>query len=242
MEEREVLSFFNEDGTMKNKDEVLKQIGEIYDNVKAEEDNSNEGDFFCHITDPECAINVEHVLETFNFTDRIIYLADEIGEQTGTQFMETIRFFNRVDEIDGIAPEERQPIKIVIDTPGGDLCSTLSIIDAIKLSKTPIWTITTGRGYSGGFFIGICGHKRFGFPNSTYLFHQGACSWSSDAHKFQQQAKFYERTLDTLRDITLKNTSIKEADYEKYKNGDWWLTAEDALAVGVIDEIAKDLI
>ena len=242
MEEQEVLSFFNEDGTMKNKDEVLKQIGEIYDNVKAEEDNSNEGKFFCHITDPECAINVEHVLETFDFTDRIIYLADEIGEQTGTQFMETIRFFNRVDEIDGIAPEERQPIKIVIDTPGGDLCSTLSIIDVIKLSKTPIWTITTGRGYSGGFFIGICGHKRFGFPNSTYLFHQGACSWSSDAHKFQQQAKFYERTLDTLRDITLKNTSIKEADYEKYKNGDWWLTAEDALAVGVIDEIAKDLI
>ena len=241
MEEQEVLSFFNEDGTMKNKDEVLKQIGEIYDNVKAEE-KLNEGNFFCHITDPECAINVEHVLETFNFTDRIIYLADEIGEQTGTQFMETIRFFNRVDEIDGIAPEERQPIKIVIDTPGGDLCSTLSIIDAIKLSKTPIWTITTGRGYSGGFFIGICGHKRFGFPNSTYLFHQGACSWSSDAHKFQQQAKFYERTLDTLRDITLKNTSIKEADYEKYKNGDWWLTAEDALAVGVIDEIAKDLI
>lgn len=242
MEEQEILSFFNKDGTMKNKDEVVQQIEDIYDTIKEEEDLNKENSYFSKITNPETSIDTASSLETFDFMNRTLFLTEEITAETGPQFFEAIRFFNKCDEIDRIPVEERNPIKIIIDTPGGDLCATLSIIDSIKLSKTPVWTITTGCGYSGGFFIGICGHKRFGFPNSSYLFHQGACSWASDAHKFQQQAKFYEKTLDTLKEITLKNTEITDSDYEKYKSGDWWLTAREAMNKGIIDEISTELI
>ena len=52
----------------------------------------------------------------------------------------------------------------------------------------------------------------------------------------------YSDYFDIMYGSNKAFTSIIDEIYEKYKNGDWWLTAEDALAVGVIDEIAKDLI
>lgn len=153
MEEQEILSFFNKDGTIKNKDEIVQQVEDIYDAIKEEEDLNKENSYFSKITNPETSIDTASSLETFDFMNRTLFLTEEITAETGPQFFEAIRFFNKCDEIDRIPVEERDPIKIIIDTPGGDLCATLSIIDSIKLSKTPVWTITTGCGYSGGFLL-----------------------------------------------------------------------------------------
>ena len=143
---------------------------------------------------------------------------------------------------DNIPIEEREPIKIYIDSPGGDLDATFSIIDAIALSKTPVWTVTIGRGCSGAFFIGIAGHKRFGFPHSTYLFHEGCAENGGDAHKFIQGVKFYETRLEMLKEHTLKHTKITEEKYKKHKKDDLWMTAEDAIKYGVIDEILTEIL
>ena len=56
-----------------------------------------------------------------------------------------IRFFNTQDEQNNIPAEERKPIKIYIDSIGGDIMGTLTIIDAIRQSETPVITINTGQ-------------------------------------------------------------------------------------------------
>ena len=110
------------------------------------------------------------------------------------------------------------------------------------MSKTPVWTITIGRGYSGAFFIGSAGHKRYGYPHSSYLFHEGCAQDGGDAHKFLQGVKFYEKQLSMLRKITLKQTGLTGDDYKKHRKDDLWMTAEEALKYGVIDEIIEELV
>ena len=166
----------------------------------------------------------------------------EIDGNVGDAIDSYIRFFNRQDEQDGIPIEERVPIKIYIDSPGGDLIATFTMINSIRMSKTPVWTINIGAAYSGGFFTFIAGHKRFAYPLASFLFHEGSTGTSGDAGKFRNFADFYKKELDNLKKVVLEYTDITEEDYEKHINDDWWFTAEEALKYGICDEITKELI
>lgn len=153
-----------------------------------------------------------------------------------------IRFFNKQDEQNNIPIEKRKPIKIYIDSIGGDIMGTLTIIDSIKQSKTPVWTINTGQAYSGGFFCFIAGHKRISYPNASFLFHEGSTGTFADANKFNNWADFYKKILKRLRNITLEFTNINEEEYNEHQKDDWWFFAEEALEKGICDEISTELI
>ena len=143
----------------------------------------------------------------------------------------------------GIPVEERQPIKVYIDSNGGCLDDTLTMIDAISMSKTPVWTICVGNAYSGGFFTFIAGHKRIAYPMSSFMFHEGSTnSGTVDAGKFRNYADFYSRQMELLKKVTLKYTKISEEDYEHHRKDDWWFFAEEGIQYGFVDEIAKELI
>lgn len=246
--EQETISILNEDGSLKSKEQFLEDITKLYEKAEKEykdlenanKDNENTS-YFDLITDPEIQIDVEQTLETFEFVERTIYLTNEIKTEHANSIFEVIRFWNKVDEEDDIPIEERDPIKIYINTPGGDIDAVFSIISAIKASKTPVHTITIGTGYSGGFFIGICGHKRYGLAHTSYLFHEGAAMDGGDAHKFLQRMEFYKLQLARLKQITLDNTKISNDEYEAHRKDDWFMDPHDAIKYGVIDEIIETI-
>lgn len=153
-----------------------------------------------------------------------------------------IRFFNTQDKQNNTPIEERKPIKIFIDSVGGDIMGTLTIIDSIRQSDTPVITINTGQAYSGGFFCFIAGHKRICYPNASFLFHEGSTGTFADANKFNNWADFYKKILRRLRAITLEFTNITEEEYNEHQKDDWWFFAEEALEKGICDEISKELI
>lgn len=153
-----------------------------------------------------------------------------------------IRFFNTQDKQNNTPIEERKPIKIFIDSVGGDIMGTLTIIDSIRQSETPVITINTGQAYSGGFFCFIAGHKRICYPNASFLFHEGSTGTFADANKFNNWADFYKKILRRLRAITLDFTNITEEEYNEHQKDDWWFFAEEALEKGICDEISKELI
>lgn len=186
-------------------------------------------------------IDFEKILDYSNSLDRQLYIGD-ITEGVGVAVDTVIRFWNKYDEDHNIQPADRKPIKIYIDSPGGSLTDTLTVIDAIKLSKTPVYTICVGCAYSGGFFIFISGHKRYCYPNSTFLYHEGSTANGGDAGKFRNFAEFYDKQLEVLKQITISNTNIDEELYEKHRRDDWWMLASEALNLGVCDEILKELI
>lgn len=236
------LNFMDENGKMLPYEEVEKNLKKIYDAV-SEESGCNCGiGVLESFIRPETQIEADKALETFSFLNRALYLTSEITHEHAIAFSDAILFWNEMDNMEEIPTEEREPIKIYINTPGGDLDATFSIIDSITLSKTPVWTITVGSGDSGGFFVGIAGHKRIGYPHSSYLFHEGSCQNGADAHKFLQNAKFYEKRLSLLKSVVLKHTKLTADEYKKHRKDDLWLTAQDALKYGIIDEIATELI
>ena len=105
---------------------------------------------------------------------REIYLS-AIVDGIGSYVDSCIRYWNTMDEDRQIPVECREPIKIYIDSPGGYLTDTFTMIDAIKLSKTPVWTICTGTAYSGGFFTFIAGHKRIAYPTASFAISRSLC-------------------------------------------------------------------
>lgn len=186
-------------------------------------------------------ITFEDLINLDGSLHREIYLYD-IAPGIGSSIDGQIRFWNQYDENKNTPIEERKPIKIYIDSCGGSLSDTLTIIDSIKMSKTPIWTICVGTAYSGGFFTFITGHKRIAYPHASFLFHEGSTSTGGTSGQFENYTAFYKRQLDQLREIVLKHTNITEEEYIKIRRDDVWYDTEDGLQKGFIDEIAEALI
>ena len=132
-----------------------------------------------------------------------------------------------------------KPIKIHIDSFGGNVYQCFGLLSIMENSMTPIHTIVTGCAMSCGFLILICGHKRFGFPLSTTLYHQVSCDSVGTIKKMEDKLVEERRLQDKMEEITLKKTKItKEKLEEIYKTQkDWYLSAEESKELGVIDEI-----
>ena len=189
----------------------------------------------------EDAKSFEDILNLDNSLDRHLYVTD-IESGIGSTIDSMIRFWNRRDEEEGLNIEERKPIKIYIDSCGGSLTDAFTIIDSIRMSKTPVITIATGCAYSAGFFIFISGHKRIAYPHASFLYHEGSATNGGTAGQFRNFADFYDIQLTQLKQIVLDYTDIDEDEYNKHKKDDWWMTAEDAINYGMADKIAEEFI
>lgn len=194
------------------------------------------------------SINVKKDIKTFEDLinlegafRREIYLY-EISDGTGASIDGQIRFWNDYDNEHNIPIGDRKPIYLYIDSCGGSLTDTLTIIDSIKLSKTPVWTICVGCAYSGGFFIACSGHKRFAYPHASFLFHEGSTGTSGTAGQFENYTTFYKKQLEQLKQIVLENTNITKEEYNDIKKDDIWYTSQEAIEKNIIDEILEKLI
>ena len=164
----------------------------------------------------------------------------EIVDGTGPTVAAYIRFWNQKDNENNIPIEEREPIKIYIDSCGGYLVDTFTMIDAIRMSKTPVIGICTGQALSGGFFTFISCHKRLAYPHASFLFHEGATQNGGTSGQFENYASFYRVQLKQLKSIVLENTNISDEEYESMKRDDIWYTTEEAIKKGIVDEVATN--
>ncbi|MBQ3474175.1 ATP-dependent Clp protease proteolytic subunit [Candidatus Saccharibacteria bacterium] len=161
------------------------------------------------------------------------------ASKTG-ELVEFILDYNREDR--GKSPEEREPIKLFINSPGGNLNEGFALIDAIKLSKTPVYTINIGQWSSMSFLIGITGHKRFSFPHSTFLLHDGFSGALGSSNKVQDRVKFEERfENEVVKPHVLAYSNMKDVEYDALARVEYYLLPEDALERGFIDEIITDI-
>ena len=135
---------------------------------------------------------------------------------------------------------EVEPIKIYIDSWGGSLIDGFEIIDAIRTSEVPVYTYVTGAAYSCGLMIALAGDKRFAYPHSSFLLHEGSVgSEIQDAHKFKKYAEFYNIQLKQMKDYILERSNLTEAEYDTMSKDDNWFTADQALEKGFIDEVIR---
>ena len=164
-----------------------------------------------------------------------------IGDVT-TELLFVSKLIMRYNIIDKDVPVElRKPIKLFIYSYGGDGNTCLSIIDAIKLSKTPVYTYNMGQALSAGFLILISGHKRFCMQNSTALLHSGSGGTQGTYEAVEAQTKDYRHFIDVTRQIVLNSTKIDLKLFNKKKASEWYMYADEQQKLGIVDEIIDSI-
>ena len=132
-------------------------------------------------------------------------------------------------------------IKMIINSPGGEIPAAFSIIDTMKGSKVPIHTYGLGEIASCGLMTFIAGEKgkRYITRNTAILSHQ--YSWGSFGkdHELMARVKEFNNTQVRILEHYKRCTGMDEKDIKKYllPPEDVWLTAKEAVKYGIADEI-----
>lgn len=171
--------------------------------------------------------------------NRIYWLSDEINNYTFDLVQYIIRW-NREDR--DIPVDERKPIRIIIDCPGGHLSVSETVSNIIKMSKTPVYGIALGYVASGASVIYLSCHKKFALPNSVFVLHKGSCSGVSGTYdEIVAFARDYEKQMEVLINFYIDNTKYTEEEIEENIQTDWYIRTEEALQKGIVDELVTNI-
>lgn len=175
-----------------------------------------------------------------NLENRVLWLDSDVDDYW-LEFSRKIIEWNREDK--GIPVGKRQPIKLMFFSYGGCLDINNALIDTIKLSSTPIWGINVGQACSAGCFIYLACHKRFAFPNATFLIHQGGTEGGFSGTYEQVVAAIleYQRKIESLENYLLENTQIPEDVLSEKITSEWFLDANEAAQYGMVDRIIDSI-
>lgn len=166
---------------------------------------------------------------------RRLFLQDSVEQYTIAPIVKHIMRFNVEDR--GKPIEERQPILVYVSSNGGYIDDGFELVDAIRASKTPVYTINVGYAYSMAFLIMLAGHKRFSMPSAKFLLHDGSnFAWGSSA-KIRDQMEFQKRAEDRIREYVTSRTNITTKEYNAKYRMEWYMFADEAKSKGVIDAI-----
>lgn len=169
--------------------------------------------------------------------NRIYWVDSEIDEST----LDLVKFIMRCNQEDvGKSMEERKRILIMIDSPGGDVTVLSSIVGAIKLSKTPVYTCCYCCAMSAAADLLACGHKRFALPMTGMMFHMGSCMYSGSQNDVDKAKKFFDGIAKRIYDEVVAKTKFDNKFLKKLKTDDMYMNELEALQYGVIDKIIED--
>lgn len=161
-------------------------------------------------------------------------IINSITPQEAEKLDRFIRFWNDIDEI--VPYSEREPIKIYINCIGGTLAPVFTMIDSIKLSRTPVYTINIGTVYREAFYLFLTGLKRYSYPRATFYFEKQTGFF--DAMDTQSNYEdFCNKQKQEIKSMILENTKITESEYDKRQG--WWLTAEQANELKICNEVLR---
>ncbi len=163
--------------------------------------------------------------------ERIIFLGSPIGDQTANLIIAQLLFLERED------PDK--DVSLYINSPGGVISAGLAIHDTMRLIKCDISTISVGMTASMGTVILAAGAKgkRYALPHSTIHMHQPIGGAQGQASDVEIAAREILRVQDVIRTILSENTGQSYDKIAQDTDRDYYLTPQQALDYGIIDEI-----
>ena len=170
-----------------------------------------------------------------NLKQRKLYLTSDIDQYSVEEIIRNILQYNKDDAC--LPATERKPILLYVSSNGGELESGFELIDTIRMSKTPVYTINLGYQYSMGFLIGLAGHKRYASQNATFLMHDGLSLVRNSSAKAQDQMEFQKRFEDRIKQYILSRSKLESDEYDRKLRVEWYLFADEAKKKGFTDYI-----
>lgn len=177
--------------------------------------------------------------------ERSLYFAEQVEQESIQKLTENLvaiidddKYLKKLYSLHDLEYKPK-PVNIYIDSYGGAVYQVLGILSIIEKSKTPIHTYVTGAAMSAGFLLLMYGHKRFAYEHSTILCHQVHAGTWGPLKEMLDDVKETQRLNDLLNTLILKKTKIKQKQLDKIfkRKFDWFITAQEALDLKIIDEI-----
>jgi ATP-dependent Clp protease protease subunit len=134
-----------------------------------------------------------------------------------------------------------EPIKVFIDSPGGDADAGYAMFDMMRFVKPEVHTIGMGLVASAGAIILLAAEKknRVGLPNSHYLIHQPLSGMRGVATDIEIHAREIDKMRARINKLISEETGQKLEKVEKDTDRDFWMGADDAKEYGLISKIVK---
>ena len=135
-----------------------------------------------------------------------------------------------------------EPVRIFIDSPGGDADAGYAIFDMIRFIKPPVWTIGMGLVASAAAIIQLAAprERRGGLPNSHYLIHQPLSGIRGVATDIEIHAKELEKLRGKINRLIADETSNPVGQVEKDTDRDYWMDAQEAVTYGLISRVVTN--
>ena len=163
--------------------------------------------------------------------DRIIMLSEEVNDTTASLIVAQLLYLE--------AQDPDKDIQFYINSPGGVITSGLAIYDTMQYIKCDVATICIGMAASMGAFLLSAGTKgkRMALPNAEIMIHQPSGGAQGQATDIQIQARRIQSMKQKLNEILAANTGRPLEQIAADTERDNFMTAQEALAYGIIDKV-----
>lgn len=169
--------------------------------------------------------------------ERKIFFWGEVNDKSCAEAAQKLLYLEGLDST--------KEIKFYINSPGGSTTAGLALFDTMKLMRSPISTIVTGMAASMGSILLCAGNKgrRFIYPHARVLIHQPHISGNivAPALDISIHAQEIEKTRNELNIILSQASGQPMSRIEKDSDRDFYMTAAESIAYGLVDEIATSL-
>lgn len=163
--------------------------------------------------------------------ERVVFLGDQVTPETANLVVAQLLFLANEDP--------KRDIKLYINSPGGSVYDGLAIIDTMKYIQPDVQTIGIGLQASMGAMLLACGAKgkRFALPNARVMIHQPSSGTEGKITDQEIALKEGMYLKKRLAEIFAEQTGKSLKQVEKDMDRDNWMSAEEAKAYGIVDEV-----
>ena len=131
------------------------------------------------------------------------------------------------------------PIILWINSGGGYISDGFALIDCIRMSKVPVFTVIRGQACSMAGIIALSGHSRLMTEHSWWMAHDIHCGVIDYGEKMKARVDFYELEQKQAFDFIKENTKLTTTDLDKAKNKELWLNPQQCMEKGVVDQVIR---
>ena len=163
--------------------------------------------------------------------ERVIFLVGEVNDQTANLVVAQLLFLE--------SENPDKDISFYINSPGGSVTAGMSIYDTMQFIKPDVSTMCLGFAASMGAFLLAAGAKgkRYSLPNSKIMIHQVLGGAQGQATDIEIQARDILRTKDQMNRILAERTGQPLEKIRADTERDYYMTAEEAQAYGIVDQV-----
>ncbi len=163
--------------------------------------------------------------------ERIIFVTGPIEDYVASLITAQLLFLE--------ADNPKKEISLYINSPGGVVTSGMAIYDTIQFIRPPVSTLCIGQAASMGSLLLCAGEKgiRYTLPNARIMLHQPSGGFQGQASDIERHAEDIVKMKRRLNDVYVRHTGQDYETIEKTLDRDYFMSAEDAKAFGLVDGV-----